>query len=488
MSEIVPPSPASHPPGLGLIQEEPEAEIAVEILPDPYDASRVDALFRENLESGRRLLVYTESQVGTRFDMGLFGDFAPSVIHAINRHHGANLPYREAHLQEFACSKLCHLYCTLLKSMMFGFGTPEAALSKLRGLRSVAAILARPELALPVEDVPEAEVGATFAQVLLRSAQLLDEVHLPAELQFETRPAAPHQLGYVDELRALFGDNLRAVLLYGSSATGEGADYDNIVVVEQIDAALLERLRGVRLHEGKKEVGIILVEARRARQFLLINVSNTLFRAHARVLYGELEIPLDGESYAIRKEMYHAGFGSSKLVAALNLVYHAPEVLIDKAGLFEYFMKLNRFTFHGLSQIDGYLSISKAAVQHALATRYGFPQPEFRSDVEYIRQSMLAANQCSALLAQQLYSPRKVKGRREVLLKVLQVLGQGKVGRAALDGDPVYVLRGRDALAVGQVVPVQLLEPGTQAHAAREQELRRAVSKPVAGYALGIRA
>ncbi|MCA8923976.1 MAG: hypothetical protein KDD82_19355, partial [Planctomycetes bacterium] len=475
------------PRGLSLIQEEPDREISVEIIADPYDRARVDALYRDSVASGRRLLVYTESQVGSRFDMGLFGDFAPSVIVAINRHHGASLPYRESHLREFAFSKLCHLYCTLLKSVMFRFGTPEAALSKLRGLRSVATILGRPELAFPVQEVQEGEVVSTFTRVLLAAAQLLDEVEIPDDLPFEARPAVSHGLGYVAQLQQLLGPNLRAVLLYGSSATGEGADFDNVVVVERLDAALLEALEGVRLYEGAKEVGVILVEASRVRQFLMVNVSNTLFRRHARVLYGEVDLPVEGEAYAIRKEAYHAGFGSTKLVAALNLVYHTPEVLVDKAGLFEYFMKLNRFTFHGLSQIDGYQSISKAAINHTLAERYEFELPAFRSDPDYIRECFLAANHCSALLAQRLYSPRKAKGRREVLLKLLRVRGGGELADASLDGSTVYVFRGREQLRLGQVVPVQVLEPDTPRHAARSAQLRRLVPAPSPGHSLGER-
>ncbi len=462
--------PGATPPSLAMIQADADETVAVEIIPDPFDADHVDALHRDYAAKDTRLLVYTEGQVGTRFDMGMFGDFAPSVVYAINRHHGHGLPYRETNLHEFALSKLCHLYCTLLKSMMFGYGTSDAALSKLRSLRSVCAILRRPELIMEKSEVSDGEVADVFAEVLLAAASMLDEVVVPPETQFEGRSAKKHPYAYVDELKRLLGENLVAVMLYGSSASGAGADFDNIVVVDHFDRHVLTTLTGQTIYEGEKEVGIILVESRNITKFLYINVSNFLFRHHSRVLYGKIALPVENESYSIRKELYHAGFGSSKLVAALSLVYREPEVLVDKAGLFDYFMKLNRFSFHGLYQIDGYVPLPRETIYETLATRYHFRVPEFKPDVEHIRSSMMAANACSALLSQRMYSPRKMKGRNETLLKVLAIHRAGFYA-ASLDNRKVFVFPAKDKLAPGQVVPVRLLDAGSEAHDRRRKWL-----------------
>ena len=74
-----------------------------------------------------------------------------------------------------------------------------------------------------------------------------------------------------------------------------------------------------------------------------------------------------------------------------------------------------------------------------------------------------------------------------MLLKLLRVRGGGELADASLDGSTVYVFRGREQLRLGQVVPVQVLEPDTPRHAARSAQLRRLVPAPSPGHSLGER-
>lgn len=221
-------------------------------------------------------------------------------------------------------------------------------------------------------------------------------------------------------------------------------------------------------------------------RFLFINVSNLLFRQSACVLYGELRLPVEEEAYSIRKEMYHAGFGTSKLVAALNLAFKKLEVLTERPGLFEYFMKLNRFTYHGLSQVDGYAAIGKERIYEELELRHGFPLPAFAPDAGSIQRSFLAANACSARLAQRLYSPQKSRVRNETLLKILECIDPG-LGVASLDGEPVFVFKNVEPLDTGDVVPVRIVEPEEPAQQARMHRLRGSGRALPGRFKIGLR-
>jgi len=450
------------------------------VLLDDFDEARVGREFKDFFasvlpeEKEARLYVYTLAHVGSLETMGLFGDFAPSVIYSSNKHNGTHLPFREKNLSEFGYSKLCHLYCTLDKSIMFGFFNRHMAKSKVFNLNSTATILHRPDLVLdasPLENkkISEDDVVNILFAVKKNATKLLKEVQ-PNYSETYHSPEEPHSFSYPRKLESLLGDNISRILLYGSSARGEGNDYDNLVVIKNLPDDLYTKIRGAKFDEDGKDVGVIFVPENVLDRFLYINVSNSIFNEHSKSIKGEFNFPKESERYKIWKEMYHAGFGSAKLISGMNLVFREPEILFDKEGLFDYFMKLNRFTLHGLMQNGGRIMPSKEELLDILKKDFDYPIPEFRADASYLQESFLKANKASAAIARKLYSPELAHEPNEHLLPLESRKAQ-KIFTSTYQGKKVYVFGAREKMRKGDVVPVKLLVPGEEGYSSRKGEL-----------------
>ncbi|MBI2045222.1 hypothetical protein HYT23_04140 [Candidatus Pacearchaeota archaeon] len=450
------------------------------LLLDEFDESKVAQEFRDFFaslhpeEKEARLYVYTPAHVGSLNSMGLFGDFSPSVIYSSNKHNETHLPFREKNLREFGYSKLCHLYCTLDKSIMFGFFNRHMAKSKVFNLNSAATILHRPDLVLdakPLEDKeisPEEVVNILFA-VKKNATKLLREVQTEYSRTYDSLEES-HSFKYPKALEELLGDNLSRILLYGSSARGDGNDYDNLVAIKSLPDDFYTKIRGVKPNENGKDVGIIFVPENVLDKFLYINVSNSIFNEHSKPLKGDFHFPIESERYKIWKEMYHAGFGSAKLISGMNLVFREPEILFDKEGLFEYFMKLNRFTLHGLMQGGGRVMPSKEELLDILKDDFDYPIPEFRPDASYLQESFLKANKASVAISKKMYSSELAREPNEHLL-VLESRRSGKIFTSSYRGKKVYVFGGREKMRKGDVVPARLLVSGEEGYYSRKNEL-----------------
>jgi len=446
------------------IEPEKQAEL---IIMEEYDPSKVNQLYLDFYkeipkEEDIRQYVYTPTHIGSEKHMGLFGDFAPSIIYAINKNNKRHFPFRESNLQEFAHSKLSHLYCTIDKSIMFRFFNKHTARSKVNNLNSVATIMGKSELTLDAEvtekeDLTEKEIANIMFQVKKNATRLLKYVEISPDLLLQ-RQAKTTNYKYVDAIKEKFGDNLASILLYGSSAKGTGSDYDNLVFLKTIPDNLYDQILGWNLEEKGKEVGIIFVPEYAMENFLYINVSNTLFKDHAKVLHGTVTFPFESDRYIIFKESYHAGFGSGKLISGINLVYKLPEVLLDKPGLFEYFMKLNRFTYHGLNMKDGYKILSKEEIQEEIKSKFDYEIPKFRPDPVYIQECFLEANKISIDIAKDMYSEKLAREKNERLITIDKKYSR-HIFKAKTRGKNVYVFRGQKPLKEKDTVPVVLVKP-----------------------------
>jgi hypothetical protein len=459
---------------------EPEDNSKV-ILEADFDPSKADLAFKEFFkeippeDEDSRLFYFTEPHVGSKTKMGLFGDFAPSVVFATNRFNNLHLPVRETYLEEFGASKLCHLYCTLDKSVMFDFQNKYMARSKIHNLNSVATIFHRPDLQVDEERIKNKEVSnediiKILFDIKRNSTKLFGEVE-PDALGYAPIEPTTHNFSYPALLEKIVGaNNLKGLLLYGSSARGQGNDFDNFGVLQSIPSDFYDKIKGTKPNEAGKEVGIIFVPEHILERFLYVNVSNSLFRQNAKSLKGKFRIPIESPRYQIFKESYHAGFGSAKLLSGLNLVYRRPDLFFDKPGLFEYFMKLNRFTLQGLSQNDKYVSLSKEETLDKLKKEFNFEIPKFRADEKYLQESFLQANKASIDIAKKLYNPRLAMEKNESLVELKQQISK-KVFKADYNGLDLYVFGGRESMNLGDIVPVKILEGEDKYYFSKRKEL-----------------
>jgi hypothetical protein len=462
---------------------ESDLESKVIVLPE-FDVSKVDKLYKEfystPVPDDVRLYVYTPTHIGSPKQIGMLGDFAPSIVYAVNKYQNLHLPYREKNLVEFAYSKLCHLYCTLDKSIMYGFFNRHSAQSKVFNLNSVATIMDMPKLCINAKllesGVSDEEILKTLFKIKKNATKLFKEV-ISSSTEFEHKDLEQNEFKYPSMLQEKFGSNLDSVLLYGSSAKGEGKDYDNLVVLKNLPDNLYDTIKNTKPTENGKEVGIIFVPKYILENFLFTNVSNTIFRDSSKVLYGSMDFPMDTPRYRIFKELYHAGFGSGKLISSLNMVYRAPEILFDKPGLFEYFMKLNRFTCHGLMHNNGYVLTNKEEILDILKKDFNYVIPEFRPDKEYLQQSFLEAVKVSIDIAKKMYDPKIAQDQNEAIFRIKDKLND-KIFVSSKNKIPVYIFRGHEDLRIDDNVPVEMLDSRNFGYKTRVREIAKYIDLP----------
>jgi hypothetical protein len=467
---------------------EPERNSKV-IIEKEFDSSKADYEFKQffkeipSEDEDSRLFYFTDTHIGTKSKMGFFGDFAPSVVFATNRFNGQNLPVRETYLQEFGASKLCHLYCTLDKSVMFNFQNRHMAKSKVHNLNSVAAIFHREDLQieddiLKQKEVPDDQIISVLFKIKKNCIKLFNEVEVRG-LGYAVIEQTPHEFGYPSMLEKIVGvENLTKVLLYGSSACGAGNDFDNFGVLHEVPNDLYLKIKGTKPSEAGKDVGVIFIPESILENFLYVNVSNSLFRKNARSLKGEFKVPIESTRYQLFKEKYHAGFGSAKLISGLNLVYRRPDIFFDKPGLFDYFMKLNRFTLQGLSQKEKYRILSKDEVMDQLKQEFNFELPSFKADSAYLQECFLKANEASVNIAKKLYNPGLVAEKNEHLVELKEQVSR-RIFRADYNRLDLYVFGGRESMRVGDVVPVKILNRKDKSYISKRRELHyRGISFP----------
>ncbi|MDD5192187.1 MAG: hypothetical protein PHH54_00140 [Candidatus Nanoarchaeia archaeon] len=459
---------------------EPEGNSKI-IIEKDFDVSKVDSAFKDFFkgispkDEDSRLFYFTEPHVGSKSRMGLFGDFAPSVVFAANRFNKLHLPVREKYLREFGYGKLSHLYCTLDKSVMFGFQNKYMARSKIHNLNSVASIFHRPGLKIDEErlkgkDISDDKVIKVLFEIKKNATKLFGEVKCEA-LGYSTIKQSEHNFSYPSLLEKIVGaDNLIKILLYGSSAKGHGNDFDNLGVLQTIPPDFYEKIRGTKPNENGKEVGVIFIPEDILENFLYVNVSNSLLRQSSKSLKGEFEVPIESPRYQIFKEAYHAGVGSAKLLSGMNLVYRKPELFFDKPGLFDYFMKLNRFTLQGLSQNEKYVSLSKEETLEKLKKGFDFEIPKFKADVSYLQECFLKANKASIEIASKLYNPRLAMEGNEFLAELQQQFSR-KIFKADYQGLDLYVFGMRETMSSGDIVPVRILDKKERDYSSKREEL-----------------
>lgn len=373
---------------------------------------------------------------------------------------------------------------------MFKYVNRHSAISKIHNLNSVARILGRPELSLDdavlVEDVDPQVIVDMLFKVKKNATRLMQDVKLDYTEKV-TKEAIKNNYEYPKKLNELIKGNLVDVILYGSSAKGEGKDYDNLIIIKTLPNNFYNMIYDKAIKENGKEVGMIFVPEDILEKFLYVNVSNTLFRDHAKVLIGKVSFPVESERYVRFKELYHAGFGSAKLLSSgMNLAFRRPDIFFDKPGLFEYFMKLNRFTYHGLLMKDGYKIVDKDYILSRLKKDHDFPIPEFKLDVNYIQESFLKANKVSVEIALAMYDPKTSVSENEIFAK-LQNRINNNLFLSNHDGKPLYVIKGHSRMKINDVVPVQIIRPNDKEYRKLLQDIKPSLRDQHKEFLIGLR-
>ncbi|MCX5701164.1 MAG: hypothetical protein NTZ63_06465, partial [Candidatus Omnitrophica bacterium] len=254
-----------------------------------------------------------------------------------------------------------------------------------------------------------------YMEILPLACVLTKKIKYTAALTEEEKV----RFGYINWLKAELGDNLQAIVLYGSAAREKVNfnDYDNWVVVHDLDKAY-EKLRGTALTyqggvvtvRGKKEDGkeatLNLVPA---------NIFSKVFRFNAlcdrtidtcKVIYGEIEV------YEITvDELLERSVGSvyqrlKTLRTTAIMMARNPAEIVKKDKLFEFFMKNAQFIMSvGINDREGLRMFSKAELKQRLQAM-GIQIYEYRDDLAYVRKAMIQTVVDAAFIHREFFTGR----------------------------------------------------------------------------------
>ncbi|MCX6709942.1 MAG: hypothetical protein NTV63_03270 [Candidatus Woesearchaeota archaeon] len=446
------------------LMNEAKLEIFTEILPT-YDVSRVKEIFNDN--PGKSVYVYSNSEVGTPTQPGFFSRFAPSVVFAIN----LGLPREEKRILYskgrfgYGINKLAYLLSTIDKSIMFGHAGKSQMMSKIHNLNSVCGILDKPEFHM--DELDESvdysmdEVISNLIAVKKRASSLLRELEIVPSGSEEKR-LVEHHFSYPAWFREKLGDNLENILLYGSSATGEGNDFDNILIVDELNPEIYDNLANTKPHESGKPVGGLFIESDIFQKYMVCNANNRIVAITGKLLLGnKLCMPIDDDYVITLKELHHAAMGTMQLRSAVNLVFKRGEDVFDKEGLFEFFMKIPRFTLGAFKALETYKKtgkyrfFEKEPLMEILSSEFSYSIPKLRNDLDYIKSSFLLANEINSRIISNYFDNELVKEEDEFLFPVY-----GKMGNIALsvmNGRSVRIFDPERNTEIGDIIPGKVI-------------------------------
>lgn len=221
---------------------------------------------------------------------------------------------------------------------------------------------------------------------------------------------------YIEWLKQTLGDNLVAVLLYGSAARTDNPeeyhDFDNWVRVRDVKGAHIS-LAGTCpvVYEGKvingkmikdehgnypdsaKPVGIHIFPDN--EEYILRHIKflhdSREFYLHTKGLYGEFPFIKMKQDEVVERGISQAYLKLKTIAGSLNWAYSAPQKIRGKPDLFDFIVKNVRFFLqHSLNAMEGPRFRGKEELNELLAQR-GLHLPVYIDDLEHIRHSLLYA-------------------------------------------------------------------------------------------------
>jgi len=434
-----------------------------------YTIEEAEHLMLENPEKG--VYLFTETEVGTHEKPGFFSRYAPSIIYAIN----LDLPPEQRRIFysgnrfNYGLNKLSYLLSTIDKSIMHGLYSQSQMRSKIHTLNSIVGILNRNSFRM--EEPPDErefsldEIVENLIEVKLRASNLLAQLEIPEGDRIKELKFYENSLKYPSIFRELLGENLEKILLYGSSATAEGNDYDNLLIIRKLDREVYFRIRDLKPYEGNKPVGCVLVEEALFHKYMLSNANNRIVASTGKLIFGDsLLVPVDSDYSIVQKELYHAAMGTMQLRSALNLAFANARDLFGKEGLFEFFMKIPRFTLAAFLATEHYFKrgkywfFEKNEVLPVLKDRFGYDIPKLEDDEEFIKQSFLRANEVNSRIIDEYYDDSRLRSPAEIIVKVLGV--QDGALTSEFEGKKMVICNSEEHSLVGENVPVEIIRRG----------------------------
>jgi hypothetical protein len=214
--------------------------------------------------------------------------------------------------------------------------------------------------------------------------------------------------------------------------------------------------------EKGKPVGGLFIEEDLLHKYMLSNANNRIVASTGKLVYGDsLILPVDSDFAIVQKELYHSAMGSMQLRSAANLAFKRGEDVFGKEGLFEFFMKIPRFTLGSFLAMEYYLKngkywfFEKEPLMKSLKEDFSYEIPKLKDDVSFIRDSFLYANEINSGIIDKYYNNDLMKVENEEILPVLSVQDGSIISE--LGGKKVVIPDSREHSTIGEIIPVQIV-------------------------------
>jgi len=234
----------------------------------------------------------------------------------------------------------------------WSLGTLESKLNRLWQVSALAKAANIKELIdLQIEDfifkmALEIHLNPTKAlhQIKLFFSKILKElvVAIPAQEQYikatTLNQAQKIRFGFMEQLKTMLGDNLQAVILYGSATNSiKFSDYDLIIIVKDLEKGL-QTMAGKSPTYNGLELNMSIFNHDSFWTYQLASGDNLM--DHAICLYGEAKIPHKTPSDLLARNF---SFGFIRFRQLLGMAAHIDNNITtsdDKRNLLDYFIKI----------------------------------------------------------------------------------------------------------------------------------------------------
>ncbi len=293
----------------------------------------IEDFTRDSLEklcdsTQERLCVWSPSEIR------LMGRYNPALITDINDSLGTTYSYDSRGFRVLAISEAVHQACTLDNAVFFGGINAKRLRRKVYLIEKACNHISKKAI-ITESDVTEDNVLDSVYHTKTTALDILDECG-----SGETRPMKTVQ-GYpfVEAFRELLGDSLNNIILYGSSARGEGNDYDLVLLVDRVESWMYDRLfNKARSIESDKQLGIVLWPSSSLLSYNLHASAEASLHNETKLVYGpSLEAPVIRGKEKADNHLSRVGTELNRLRNTLGNIELQEKLLTMKA--------LRRYTF-----------------------------------------------------------------------------------------------------------------------------------------------
>ncbi|MDN3637527.1 hypothetical protein QWY82_01780 [Simiduia curdlanivorans] len=227
-----------------------------------------------------------------------------------------------------------------------------------------------------------------FSQIIrLLSANVSHTTSLMSAAKLDPKQAK--KFGFIDQLRHLLKDQIKAIIVYGSSINSDTfSDYDLVVVVKD-EVECLRKLAGKSpTHQGI-ELNIGIYNPENFFNYQLLSGDN--LPSHGLCVFGAVATPIKPRNELIVRNF---SFGFIRMRQLIGMASFAADNPLhqeddDKRNLYQYFVKIPLNVIRG---IQGALEqpLSKEAVVQLCIDKFGF-------DVQYQTQRCFSGEASQAI-------------------------------------------------------------------------------------------